>query len=104
MVKPTDIFHDDGRIKGISLLKKSGHRNTAISIAVVYDGNRCDTSYAIRNGNLTEAFGKTVERLAEFYGIGQRTKLFKDMSDSLAAFANHYSLKLRQVTFEQIVE
>lgn len=103
MAKSTEIFHADGRLRGVSLLQKSGKRDLAISLALKDGESICNTSYLIRNGNFTNAWAKAVARVAEFHGIGAKSKQYAAMLAAKDVFLAHHKLKVKEVIFEVVV-
>ncbi len=100
------IFHPDGKgLRGITLLRSSGHRKDCLYITVLdeFGGRKALTSYSLRDSDFRMQWARAVGKVAEYHQIGDDDPLYGEMLDAWREFLDRYSISLEPITYYQAI-
>ena len=103
-VKTEEIFREDGSLFGVHFGKASGNRGPALTVNLKRGDSKVATAFTLDRCDFYTQHARAAEKLAEFHGIGKKSKVLADMKEKAVAdaFLKANGLKLEKISFNQV--
>jgi hypothetical protein len=98
------VFHENDKgLRGITLLRSSGHRKTCLYVTVLApDGKRkALTSYSLKDADFRAQWARAVSKIAEYHHVNEDDPLYAEMLEAWREFLDRYHITLEPITIYQ---
>jgi len=102
MAKKEEVFRENGTLFGCHFGKPKGKRGPALTVNIDRQGQKLATAFTLDRNDFFEAYARAADRLAEYHGVGKKSKMYAEMVASGPAFIKAHGLKLKTVSYQQV--
>lgn len=100
-----DIFREDGTLRGTTFATIKSYKSGDVTARLIYSTtgrlgfyNGAKHRSAKVGTSLHSVYAEMVEELAKHYKVNEKSRMFKNMMNSVDAFCVRYNIRIRPIT------